>query len=138
MKSKIALAVAAAALLVAPAAALAAPMSSPHVPNAQSVNRQITLAGSPAYPSAGGGSQYQTQPGQSEFQAEVDHVRSLASKHLLVKVNGATVGTMNVSRRGQADLTLNSELGQRVPTITVGSRVTVTTGSGTLVTSGSY
>jgi hypothetical protein len=85
-----------------------------------------------------GSSQYQSQPGQSEFQAEVEHVRSLAGKQLLVKVNGTTVGKMKVSRQGRADLTLNSELGQHVPTITVGSKVTVTTGTGTLVAAGLY
>jgi len=53
-------------------------------------------------------------------------------------VNSTTVGKMKVSRRGQADLTLNSELGQKVPAIGVGSVVKVTTTAGTLVVSGSY
>jgi hypothetical protein len=141
MKMKIALVVAAVAVLVAPAAALAtgsAPASRAHATRAQDVNWQIPLVGSHAYPSATGSSQYQSQPGQSEFQAEVEHVRSLAGRQLLVKVNGVTVGKMRVSMLGQADLTLNSELGQSVPTINVGSKVTVTTGTGTLVASGSY
>jgi hypothetical protein len=102
------------------------------------VNVQVQLKGRSAFPRAGGGSQYQSQPGQSEFQAEVEHVRSLAGRQLLVKVNGATVGKMKVSRVGQADLTLNSELGQSVPTITAGSVVKVTTSAGALVVSGSY
>jgi hypothetical protein len=55
-----------------------------------------------------------------------------------VKVNGTTVGKMRLSRLGQADLTLNSELGQNVPAITAGSVVRVTTTAGTLVASGSY
>ena len=45
---------------------------------------------------------------------------------------------MKVSSLGQADLTLNSELGQSVPTITGGSVVKVMTSSGALVVSGSY
>jgi len=57
---------------------------------------------------------------------------------LLFKVNGTTVGKMKVSTVGQADLTLNSELGQSVPTITAGSVVKVTTSAGALVVSGSY
>jgi hypothetical protein len=45
---------------------------------------------------------------------------------------------MKVSSLGQADLTLNSELGQTVPAISVGSVVKVTTSTGVLVVSGSY
>ena len=138
MKSKIALAVAAAALLIAPAAALAGASSPARAFKAQDVSWQIPLVGSHAYPAATGTSQYQSQPGQSEFQAEVEHVRSLAGKQLLVKVKGSTVDKMKVSRLGQADLTLNSELGKSVPTINIGSKVTVTTSTGTLVASGSY
>jgi hypothetical protein len=138
MKSKIALAVAAAALLIAPAAALAGASSPVHALKTQDVNRQITLVRSHAYRSATGSSQYQSQPGQSEFQAEVEHLRALAGKQLLVKVNGSTVGKMKVSRLGQADLTLNSELGQSVPAITAGVLVNVTTNTGTVVVSGRY
>ena len=102
------------------------------------MNLQIQLKGRRAFPHAVGSSQYQSQPGQNEFQAEVEHVRTLAGKQLLVKVNETTVGKMTVSRVGQADLTLSSELGQSVPTITAGSVVGVTTSTGALVVSGSY
>jgi hypothetical protein len=143
MRSKLAVSVIGTALVVALAAAFATPSvaSTPSsAPRARSatVNLQISLTRRHAYPRAMGSSQYQSQPGQSEFQAEVEHVRSLAGKQLLVKVNGTTVGKMKVSRQGRADLTLNSELGQHVPTITVGSKVTVTTGTGTLVAAGLY
>jgi hypothetical protein len=144
MKSKLSISVIGLALF----AALAVAFASPSVASArssavlsqsmQNANLQIALKGRHAFPHAAGSSQYQSQPGQSEFQAEVEHVRSLAGKQLLVKVNGSTVGRMKVSNRGQADITLNSELGQRVPTIIVGSKVTVTTGTGTLVVSGLY
>jgi hypothetical protein len=144
MRSKVAVSVIGVALLVA----LVAAFASPSVANArssaalsqrmQNVNLQIALKGRHAFAHAAGSSQYQSQPGQSEFQAEVEHVRSLAGKQLLVKVNGTTVGKMKVSKLGQADLTLNSELGQSVPAITAGSKVTVTTGAGTPVASGRY
>jgi hypothetical protein len=141
VKSKLALAVAAMALLIAPVSALAASnaSSSPtrHT-HAADVNWQIPLVGSHAYPKATGTSQYQAQPGQSEFRVEVEHVRSLAGKMVKVNVNGATVGSIKVSRLGSADLTLNSELGQTVPNIVSGSNVTVTTSGGTLIVSGSF
>jgi hypothetical protein len=50
---------------------------------AQNVNFQIQLKGRHAYPRASGSSQYQAQLGQGEFQAEVEHARSLAGKQLL-------------------------------------------------------
>ena len=53
-------------------------------------------------------------------------------------MNGTTVGKMKVSRNGRSDLTLNSELGQTVPTIAPGSMIKVTTIAGTVVVSGSY
>jgi hypothetical protein len=144
MKSKLSISVLGLALFVA----LATAFGSSSVASARSaalssqrthfVNLQIQLKGRRAFPHAAGSSQYQSQPGQSEFQVEVEHVRALAGKQLLVKVNGTTVGKMKVSTVGQADLTLNSELGQSVPTITGGSVVKVMTSSGALVVSGSY
>jgi hypothetical protein len=144
MKSKLATSVITLALLVALAVAFATPSaanarsSAATAQRAQTVNLQIPLRGRLAFPHAVGSSQYQTQPGQSEFQAEVEHLRSLAGKPLLVKVNGTTVGKMKVSRNGRSDLTLNSELGQTVPTIAPGSMIKVTTIAGTVVVSGSY
>jgi len=49
------------------------------------VNLQIQLKVRHAFPHAAGSSQYQSQPGQSEFQVEVEHVRALVGKQLLVK-----------------------------------------------------
>jgi hypothetical protein len=139
MRSKLAVSVIGVGLVVALAAAFASPSvasarSSARLTRSSSnVNLQISLTGRHAYPRAAGSSQYQAQPGQSEFQTEVEHVRSLAGRQLLVKVNGTTVGKMKVSRQGRADLTLNSELGQSVPAITPGVLVKVTTNTGTLV-----
>jgi hypothetical protein len=144
MRSKLAVSVIGVGLVVALAAAFASPSvasgpaSAKRARGASNVNLQISLTGRHAYPRAAGSSQYQAQPGQSEFQVEVEHVRSLAGKQLLVKVNGATVGRVKVSRQGRADLTLNSELGQQVQAITAGSVITVTKAAGTLIVSGSY
>jgi hypothetical protein len=102
------------------------------------VNWQINLSPSSAFPRARGSSQYQTQPGQAEFQAEVEHVPALRGRLVTVSVNGAAVGSARVSPLGIAHLERNSELGQRVPVIGPGSIVSITTSTGTVIVSGSY
>jgi hypothetical protein len=129
-----------AVLAIAPAAALAQQES---VPGAQAavlgtVNWQIALRPSSGFPRAGGNSQYQTQPGQAEFQAEVEHVTALKGQLVTVSVNGATVGTARVSRLGIAHLERNTDVGQKVPAIHSGSTVSITTSTGALIVSGSY
>jgi hypothetical protein len=122
----------AAALMIAPASALAAETT---------VNWQINLKPGAAYPKATGGAQYQSQPGQQEFQVEVEHILSLAGKSVVVCVNHAEVGKAKVSARGIAQLDRNTELGQKVPSIVHGSTVSVTTGTactGSLVASGQF
>ena len=108
----------AAALMIAPATALAAEST---------VNWQINLKPGSAYPRATGGAQYQSQPGQQEFQVEVEHILSLKGKRVVVCVNNAKVGKAKVSARGIAQLDRNTELGQKVPDIVRGSTVSVTT-----------
>ena len=124
-------------LLVAPAAALAA--STPGT-----VNQQIPLKPGSAYSRSSGSAQYQAQPGQREFQVEVERLASLRGSAVLVRVDGALVGSMKVSSKGIAQLTRNSELGQRVPTVmmhgsmTHGSSVTVSTKAGVVIASGTF
>jgi hypothetical protein len=141
VKSKLALTIAAMALLIVPVSALGATQAS-SAPAKQTqatvVNSQIALVRNHAYRKATGTAQYQAQPGQSEFQVEVEHIRSLAGKTINVRVNGATVGSMKVSKQGIAQLTRNSELHQNAPNIVSGSKVTVTTASGTLIVSGTF
>ena len=91
-----------------------------------------------AYPRATGSAQYQTQPGQREFQAEVDHIRSLAGSRVTVKVNGGVVGRPKVSALGHAQLTRNTELGQAVPRIVHGSKVVIRTAGGVRIVSGTF
>ena len=127
------------ALLVAPAAALAAT-----APPTATVNQQIPLAPGSAYSWATGSAQYQTQPGHREFQVEMERLTSLRGSSVLVRVDGALVGTMKVSSRGIAQLTRNSELRQRVPAMMMhgsmmhGSSVTVSTKAGVLIASGTF
>jgi hypothetical protein len=85
LKLKLATIAIGAAVLVAPAAALAstAPSSS-QAPasalNATTSDLQIALKPGTAFPKATGSAQYQSQPGQREFQVEVEHLLSLAGK----------------------------------------------------------
>jgi hypothetical protein len=124
-RSKI-LAAAMAAFLIIPAVALAA------------INWQIPMHGSAAYPTAGGSAQYQSQSNHREVQVELQHARSLAGKTVVFSAGGMKLGTQKVSARGQADITRNTEVGQKVPSITHGSKVSVRTAAGKLVTFGKF
>jgi hypothetical protein len=129
LKSKIAVAGIAAVAAVAPAAALAA---------SSTVDWQIPMHGSAAYPRANGSAQYQSQPGQRELQVEVQRVRMLARKTVVFSSAGMTLGTAKVSANGRADITRNTELGQKVPMIARGSRVAVRTAGGKLIITGRF
>lgn len=126
LRTKIIAAAVIAAFLTVPALALAA------------VNWQIAMHGSAAYPKASGSAQYQSQPGQREVQVELQHARSLAGRMVIFSAGGMRLGSQKVSRRGQADITRNTETGQKVPTITHGARVSVRTATGKLVTAGKF
>jgi hypothetical protein len=112
---------------VGPAVALAA---------ASTVDWRIPMHGSFAYPKANGSAQYQSQPGQRDLQVEVQRVRSLAGKTVVFRAAGVSLGSAKAAPNGQADITRNTELGQKVPLIFRGSRVAVRTASGKLVISG--
>ena len=129
LKPKIAAGGIVAVALAAPATVLAA---------SPTVDWQIPMHGSPAWPKANGSSQYQSQPGQRELQVEVQRVRSLARKTVVFSAAGMTLGSAKVSANGQADITRNTELGQKVPSIYRGSSVAVRTAGGKLVTSGRF
>jgi hypothetical protein len=49
-----------------------------------------------------------------------------------------TLGSAKVSALGRADVTVNTELGQNVPSIAHGSRVTVRTTGGKLIVFGRF
>ena len=129
LKSKFAAAGIAAVAAAAPAAALAA---------SSTVDWQIQMHGSAAYAKANGSAQYQSQPGQRELQVEVQRVRSLAGKTVVFSAAGMTLGSAKVWASGRADITRNTELGQKVPLIFRGSSVAVRTVGGKIVTSGRF
>ena len=133
VKPKLAAAGIAAAMVAMPATALAGAATTASV-----ANWQIPLKGSTAYPKANGSAQYQSQPGQREIQIEVQHIRSMTGKTVVYSAAGTTLGHAKVSRLGQADITHNTELGQKVPPISHGSTVTVRTAGGALIVSGRF
>jgi hypothetical protein len=128
LKTRLAAGGIATAMAAVPATALAA----------STVNWQIPLKGSAAYRTANGSAQYQSQPGQRELQVEVQRVRSLAGRRVVFSAAGMSLGSAKISSRGQADVTRNTELGQNVPSIIRGTRVTVRTTSGKLIVSGRF
>ena len=96
------------------------------------------MRGAAGYGKANGSAQYQSQPGQRELQVEVQRVRSLAGKTVVFSAAGMTLGKAKVSARGQADITRNTDRGQKVPSIAHGSSVTVRTTGGKLIVSGRF
>jgi hypothetical protein len=139
LKSKVAAAAIATTVAAVPATALASHHAQARpLATAGTVDWQIALKGSARYATASGSAQYQSQPGQRELQVEVDHVRSLAGKRVVFSVAGVTLGGATVSTLGQADITRNTELGQKVPSIAHGSVVSVRTSGGTLIVSGRF
>ncbi len=139
LKSKVAAVGIAAAVAAAPGAALASPGGHASVRvAAATANWQILMKGSAAYRTANGSAQYQSQPGQRELQVEVQRIRKLAGKSVVFSAGGMTLGTAKVSALGQADITRNTELAQKVPSIAHGSRVTVRTTGGKLIVSGRF
>jgi hypothetical protein len=142
MKSKLVATAFGAVMVLAPVSALAATQQSAKASRQAAapatVNWQIPLTASRAYAGVTGSAQYQAQPGQREFQVEVERLASLRGTSVLVRVNGATIGSMKVSSKGIAQLTQNTERGQRVPLIAPGSTVTVKTTTGVVITSGRF
>ena len=137
-KTFVALAVGA-AMVLAPASALAATQQTSNQQAAAptTVNWQIPLTTNLALGTSGS-AQYQAQPGQREFQIELHRLASLRGSSLLVRINGGAVGSMKVATNGIAQLTQNSELGQKVPPITHGSTVTVKTTAGLVIAAGRF
>ena len=138
-KTFVALAVGA-AMVLAPASALAATQrtSNRQAAAPTTVNWQIPLTTNLAHLGTSGSAQYQAQPGQREFQIELHRLASLRGSSLLVRINGGAVGSMKVATNGIAQLTQNSELGQKVPPITHGSTVTVKTTAGLVIATGHF
>ena len=141
MKSKLAaVGIGVAVAGAAPTAAIAGPQGHARVVHAaaSTVNWQIAMKAGRAYPRANGSAQYQSQPGQRDLQLEVQRIRPLAGRTVVFSAAGRTLGTARVSKLGQADITRNTEVGQKVPSIARGSTVTVRTAAGVLIASGRF
>ena len=99
---------------------------------------RIALKPVKAFPAAKGSAKFKAKPGERELQVEVEHIRRLAGRRVVVVVGGAKLGTAKVNALGAARLSRNSELGQRVPQVSAGTVVKVRTGAGTTVVKGSF
>ena len=97
-----------------------------------------TLHGAAAFPNATGSAKFKKDGANREFEAQVEHVRSLAGKRLTVFVHGTKVGRMLVGGLGKAHLNRSTELGQAVPQVAAGNRVNVRTAAGALVATGKF
>jgi hypothetical protein len=123
---------AAVGLAVAAVPAIAAPAA------LAAVNWQIPLAHSSAYPKATGSAQYQAQGSSREFQAEADHLTSLAGSRVKLYVNGVRIGSPLVSKTGIAQVSRNTDLGQSVPNVVHGTTVVFRTAAGVKILSGTF
>jgi hypothetical protein len=102
------------------------------------VDWQIALKHSTAFPNATGSAQYQSQPGQRELQIEVEHLAKLAGQYVSFYANGKKFGAGKVSALGTVQIDRNTELGQSVPSIVHGSTVAARTSTGVLIANGHF
>lgn len=135
-KSKIIAVGIAAALMIALLGAFST--QSATAATAQTVNWQISMHPSAAYPNTTGAAQYQAQPGQRDLQVELEHLRALAGKYVTFYANGSKFGTAKVTSTGIVQIDRNTELGQSVPLIVHGSTVAARTSTGTLIAKGQF
>jgi hypothetical protein len=105
---------------------------------APTVNWQIALMPSSAFPTDTGSAQYQSLPGQRELQVEVHHLAKLAGQYVSFYANGTKFGRAKVSSLGTVQINRNTELGQPVPWIIHGSTVAATTSTGVLIANGQF
>ena len=124
-------------LLVAAVAALtiSVPMA---VASGGGTTTQIALHASSSFPGASGKAVSKVKGSERELQVEVEHIKSLAGKHVRVFVNGNLFASPLVSSLGAAGVEHSTEKGQSVPRIHSGSTVRVRTTGGTLIVSGTF
>lgn len=135
-KSKIIAAGIAAALMIALVGAVTT--QSATATTTPTVNWQIAMKPSTAFPTATGSAQYQSQPGQRELQIEVNRLAKLAGQSVSFYANGAKFGVGKVSSLGIVQINRNTELGQSVPWIVHGSTVAARTSTGVLIANGQF
>ena len=124
-------------LLVAAVAALtiSVPLA---VASGGGTTTRITLHPSSSFPGATGKAVSKVNGSERELQVEVEHIKSLAGKHVKVFVNGNLFASPLVSSLGAARVERSTENGQSVPSIHAGSTVRVRTAAGTLIVSGTF
>jgi hypothetical protein len=105
---------------------------------AKSPGTRIVLKPAKAYPAAKGSAQYKAKAAERELQVEVEHIRLLAGRRVVIVVAGAKLGTAKVSALGAARISRNSERGQRVPQVSAGTKVKVRTTGGATIVLGSF
>jgi hypothetical protein len=99
---------------------------------------RITLKPAKAYPAAKGSAKYKAKAGERELQVEVEHIRRLAGRRVVIAVAGVRLGAARVSALGAAQINRNTERGQRVPQVSAGTVMKVLTAGGATVVSGSF
>ncbi len=103
-----------------------------------SAKREIVLVksqGSP-YASAKGKAKYVAKSGERELQAEVENVP--AGAMITFSYNGAAIGTVAASALGTARLNLNSTLGQTVPMVATGGKITASNAANAEIVNGTF
>lgn len=100
--------------------------------------RTIALKGSISFPGATGKAVYKVNGSERELEVDLQHIRSLAGKHVNVNVNGSRLASPLVSSLGHFTVNRNTGAGQRVPVIKTGSTVRIRTLGGTLIASGTF
>lgn len=99
---------------------------------------RIALKPAKSYPAAKGAAKYTAKAGQRELEVEVEHIRRLADRQVVIVVAGSKLGTAKVSALGAAQISRNTERGQRVPKVSAGTIVKVRTAGGATIVSGSF
>lgn len=99
---------------------------------------RIALKPAKSYPAAKGAAKYTVKAGQRELEVEVEHIRRLAGRQVVIVVAGSRLGTAKVSALGAAQVSRNTERGQRVPNVAPGTKVKVRTPTGATIVSGSF
>ena len=105
---------------------------------AGAAERRIVLKPAAKFPAAKGSAKFKSKGGERELQVEVEHIRRLAGKRVVFFVAGVKLGSKTVSALGAAEISRNSDLGQRVPNVVPGTAVKVRTAAGVLIVKGSF
>jgi hypothetical protein len=102
---------------------------------------RINLSASSAFASAKGYAKFKDRGDEREFEVELEHLKQLSNQRLGVCLNGSRVGSLSINSLGRGELNLNSDSGEKVPSVGSNTKVQVHTKnscSGTLVASGQF